>query len=79
MKPQEREHYVGERLSLKHELCTVRYVGPVADKQGIWLGVEWDDPKRGKHDGSHDGLLYFTCTDDFNHVWGIELIVEIRP
>jgi len=23
--------------------------------------VEWDDPTRGKHDGSHAGVRYFTC------------------
>ncbi|XP_033368563.1 geranylgeranyl pyrophosphate synthase isoform X6 [Parus major] len=28
---------------------------------GIWLGVEWDDPQRGKHDGSYEGIQYFTC------------------
>ena len=55
-------HYPGQRLSLKKQLCTVRYVGPVADKPGEWLGVEWDDPSRGKHDGTHDGVQYFTCT-----------------
>ncbi|KAH7107600.1 RNI-like protein, partial [Auriculariales sp. MPI-PUGE-AT-0066] len=27
-----------------------------------WLGVEWDDPQRGKHDGTKDGIQYFTCT-----------------
>lgn len=28
---------------------------------GLWLGVEWDEPDRGKHDGSHDGVQYFSC------------------
>ncbi len=51
----------GDRLSLKGQLCTVRYVGPVADKAGTWLGVEWDDPARGKHNGTHNGRAYFTC------------------
>ena len=34
---------------------TVRYVGPVAASKNpseIWIGVEWDDKTRGKHDGS---------------------------
>lgn len=43
---------------------TVRYVGPVDNTQGIWLGVEWDDPERGKHDGSKDGRRYFSCRYD---------------
>lgn len=54
-------HYVGQRLSLKGQACTVQYVGAVADKPGTWLGVEWDDPGRGKHDGTHDGTKYFEC------------------
>lgn len=53
--------YVGERLSLKRQLCTIRYIGAVADKLGEWLGVEWDDSDRGKHDGTHNGVRYFTC------------------
>lgn len=54
--------YIGQRLSLKNQACTVRYIGTVADKQGTWLGVEWDDPSRGKNNGTHDGTSYFTCT-----------------
>ncbi|EME49026.1 hypothetical protein DOTSEDRAFT_19505 [Dothistroma septosporum NZE10] len=54
-------HYIGQRLSLKRQLCTVRYIGAVVDKPGEWLGVEWDEPERGKHDGTHNGVKYFTC------------------
>eukprot|EP00898_Chlorokybus_atmophyticus_P007575 jgi/Chlat1/7819/Chrsp66S07273 len=39
---------------------TVRYVGPVAGQQGVWVGVEWDDPSRGKHNGSTGGQRYFS-------------------
>ena len=42
--------------------AVVRYVGPVEAQDGIWIGVEWDDPTRGKHDGSHGGKRYFECT-----------------
>lgn len=49
--------------------ATVRYIGPVAaakNKEEVWLGVEWDDNKRGKHDGScvdDAGIMhrYFDC------------------
>lgn len=35
---------------------------PVAGKaKGVWLGVEWDNPARGKHDGLHEGTRYFTA------------------
>lgn len=50
--------------------CTLRYIGPVttqttntqteAERDRIWLGVEWDDPARGKHSGTHLGTTYFT-------------------
>ncbi|KAJ8598489.1 hypothetical protein CTAYLR_001349 [Chrysophaeum taylorii] len=48
---------------------TVRYVGPVAtskDPKAVWVGVVWDDPARGKHDGAvvrEDGVevRYFHC------------------
>ena len=54
--------YRGQRISFDGHLCTVRYVGPVkSTKNGDWLGVEWDDPSRGKHDGSHEGERYFQC------------------
>lgn len=44
--------------------CTLRYVGPVATqtsgkRQDTWLGVEWDDPDRGKHSGTHLRTEYF--------------------
>ncbi|KAJ9134037.1 Tubulin-specific chaperone [Pleurostoma richardsiae] len=52
---------VGQRLSYDGALCTVRYVGEVAGTSGTWLGVEWDDPSRGKHDGSHKSVRYFSC------------------
>ncbi|KAI0148132.1 RNI-like protein [Hypoxylon sp. NC0597] len=52
---------VGDRLSYDGAVCTVRYIGEVSGTSGTWLGVEWDDPGRGKHDGSHKGVRYFTC------------------
>ncbi|EFY90816.1 tubulin-specific chaperone, putative [Metarhizium acridum CQMa 102] len=55
------EPHVGQRVSYGGALCTVRYVGEVAGTTGSWLGVEWDDSTRGKHDGSHKGVRYFTC------------------
>lgn len=55
--------HVGQRISFDSLLCTVRYVGPVASTQKEWLGVEWDDPTRGKHGGEHQGVKYFSCKD----------------
>ena len=53
--------YPGKRLSYMGDLCTVRYVGPLEATQGEWLGVEWDDEHRGKHDGHHRAVSVFRC------------------
>ena len=53
--------HVGKRLSYDGALCTVRYQGSLAGTKGTWLGVEWDDTSRGKHDGVHQGQRIFSC------------------
>ncbi|XP_059141817.1 tubulin-specific chaperone E-like isoform X2 [Physella acuta] len=50
---------VGDRIVCDNHRAFVRYIGTVPPTTGIWLGVEWDDPSRGKHDGSHEGKTYF--------------------
>ncbi|NXD29136.1 TBCE protein, partial [Spelaeornis formosus] len=52
---------LGRRICCGTDYGTVRYVGSVSTTAGIWLGVEWDDPQRGKHDGSYEGTQYFKC------------------
>ncbi|XP_009871179.1 PREDICTED: tubulin-specific chaperone E, partial [Apaloderma vittatum] len=52
---------LGRRILCGTEYATVRYVGSVPPAAGIWLGVEWDDPQRGKHDGTYEGTQYFKC------------------
>ena len=49
------------RVEVDGQRATVRYVGAVPPTEGEWLGVEWDDPARGKHDGSSGRVQYFTC------------------
>ncbi len=44
--------------------CTLRFIGPLAVTNETanpvtWLGVEWDDPSRGKHSGEYQGVQYF--------------------
>lgn len=43
------------------QLGTVLYEGPVPPTKGTWLGVEWDEPSRGRHSGVYDktGVRYF--------------------
>ncbi|OCK78795.1 RNI-like protein [Lepidopterella palustris CBS 459.81] len=55
------QFYNGKRLSFDGQLCTVRYYGAVKGTKGEWLGVEWDDPERGKHSGENGGIRYFEC------------------
>ena len=50
---------VGQRVECSGYYGTVGYVGEVPPTKGTWLGVDWDDPSRGKHDGSHEGVTYF--------------------
>jgi dynactin complex subunit len=52
---------VGTRFTLSGYIGTVRYVGQVDGTSGMWLGVDWDDGSRGKHDGIKDGKRYFSC------------------
>lgn len=42
---------VGSRLVVGEQKCTVKYIGNVPEKSGVWYGVEWDDGERGKNDG----------------------------
>ncbi|KAE9964639.1 hypothetical protein EG328_010291 [Venturia inaequalis] len=51
---------LGQRVSYANDICSIRYIGSVTGK-GEWLGVEWDNASRGKHDGQVDGKRYFTC------------------
>ncbi|PKI85741.1 hypothetical protein MVES_000250 [Malassezia vespertilionis] len=50
------------RFQCRGEYGTVRYIGPLPPKEGVWFGVQFDTPGRGKHDGvGPDGVRYFTC------------------
>ncbi|QDS74675.1 hypothetical protein FKW77_009537 [Venturia effusa] len=64
---------LGQRLSYGNDICTVRYVGTVKAK-GEWLGVEWDNAFRGKHNGQVDGERYFHCLSK-----GLTAASFIRP
>ncbi|KAI0983483.1 hypothetical protein GJ496_010086, partial [Pomphorhynchus laevis] len=38
----------------------VKYIGPTKIREGIWVGVELNDPV-GKHNGNAKGIQYFVC------------------
>ncbi|EDV38171.1 uncharacterized protein Dana_GF11041 [Drosophila ananassae] len=50
---------LGTRIKIANNYGTVRYVGEVSGHTGTWLGIEWDDGLRGKHNGIVDGKRYF--------------------
>src|SRR5258708_184543 len=66
---------VGFRISHSGCLGTIRYVGEVEGTTGCWLGVEWDDPGRGKHNGEHNGKVYFQCRKAV--LWGRSRVLLI--
>ncbi|XP_060840515.1 tubulin-specific chaperone E [Rhopalosiphum padi] len=50
---------VGRKVSVGAFTGFARYVGPIPGTEDLWVGIEWDDPNRGKHDGIHNGIRYF--------------------
>jgi hypothetical protein len=52
---------LGDRIQVDQDIATIRYIGSVDQTDGEWLGIEWDDPARGKHNGDKDGRNYFSC------------------
>ncbi|KAK6116733.1 hypothetical protein DH2020_049553 [Rehmannia glutinosa] len=55
---------VGQRVHFARQpsrIGTVKYVGPVEGYSGDWIGVDWVADGEGKHDGSHNGVRYFTA------------------
>ena len=53
------EEVLGVRVEVGRDKATIRWKGVVGES-GEWLGVEWDNPERGKHDGTHRGVRYFS-------------------
>lgn len=41
------------------EPLSLRYIGTLPDTDTTWLGVEYDDPTRGKHSGEYKGSHIF--------------------
>ncbi|CAK9301554.1 unnamed protein product [Gordionus sp. m RMFG-2023] len=49
----------GLKILLDGNIGTIRYVGPLLNKKGTWIGLEWDDENKGKHDGVYQDIRYF--------------------
>lgn len=54
------EDKIGSRIECGGTYGTIKYVGPVQGYKGLWFGVDWDDPDRGKHNGTVNGIKYFS-------------------
>ncbi|CAL8107704.1 unnamed protein product [Calicophoron daubneyi] len=50
---------IGRRVVLDDAFGTVCYVGGLPKSKGTWLGVDWDNDSRGRHNGTYDGVRYF--------------------
>lgn len=57
-------YLINDRISIDNELATIRYVGPIEPwgESVVALGIEWDDPNRGKNNGCLKGKQYFTTS-----------------
>lgn len=56
---------MGRRIEYQGAFGSVKYSGPLlhdkekSDPNQIWLGIEWDDVTRGRHNGTVEGCKYF--------------------
>ncbi|KAL6265270.1 tubulin-specific chaperone E [Pogonomyrmex barbatus] len=56
---EDKKYEIGSRIECDGYRGTLKYVGSVGDTKGEWLGIDWDDPTRGKHNGTYEGMEYF--------------------
>ncbi|XP_022184290.2 tubulin-specific chaperone E [Nilaparvata lugens] len=57
------EFWIGQRVVCSGHIGTVKYVGPLPSTEGSWLGIDWDSPLRGKHNGVYQGVQYFVTKE----------------
>lgn len=65
MKENENIH-LNARVKIQGFYGTIKYVGSVENHPGIWVGVEWDDVSRGKHDGVVNNIRYFQTVHPYS-------------
>ncbi|KAJ8950146.1 hypothetical protein NQ314_007999 [Rhamnusium bicolor] len=53
------DYNIGSRIECCGHFGTIKYIGPVEGHPGVWLGIDWDDVERGKHNGTVNGIHYF--------------------
>lgn len=54
---------LNQRIEYQSFYGTIKYIGPLLHTESpsdeIWIGIEWDDPTRGKHNGIVNETEYF--------------------
>ena len=62
------EELIGRKVLFNNSAGVVRYFGPLVhqgkpenSKDEAWIGIEWEEVNRGKHDGTVNGHQYFKC------------------
>ncbi|KAM3716151.1 AP-1 complex subunit [Dirofilaria immitis] len=61
---------VGDRIEAGGNRGVIKYIGAVDGYDGEWIGIDWDNPERGKHDGFLNGKRYFQA----NNLWELRVI-----
>ncbi|XP_070524067.1 tubulin-specific chaperone E-like isoform X2 [Cardiocondyla obscurior] len=56
---EDRKYEIPSRIECDGYRGTLKYVGTVGNTKGEWLGIDWDDSTRGKHNGTYEGVEYF--------------------
>jgi len=56
---EDKKYEIASRIECDGYRGTLKYIGPVGDTKGEWLGIDWDDLTRGKHNGTYHGIKYF--------------------
>ncbi|GAN05071.1 hypothetical protein MAM1_0081c04540 [Mucor ambiguus] len=72
----------GQRVTLPtldNMTGTLRFVGSVDGKPGIFAGIELDEKGKGKNDGSVQGKRYFTCPPKSGLFIAVEKVVIHSP
>ncbi|KAL5964587.1 Tubulin-specific chaperone E [Taenia solium] len=54
------QRLIGCRVVKDEQFGTIKYVGPIVNSTVVWLGIDWDSPRSGRHDGTFKGVTYFS-------------------